>query len=103
MLSEKAYWVILIVVFIGLALSIWFWLIPCGIVEYNLGVNLFTSSIFMLMTIVFLSWLFVFREKMYWKTVEKKVHSTIENNARAIGDLSLLLDPGNGRNLFSPV
>ena len=84
MLSEKTYWVILIVAFSGFALAIWFWLIPYGVIEYNLGVNLFTSSIFMVITVFFLSWLFDLREKLQWKIVEERVYSRIALNLRSI-------------------
>lgn len=84
MLSEKSYWIILIVTFTGIALLIWLWFIPYGIVEYNLGVNLLTSSIFMILTIVFLTWLFGLREKNQWKVVENEVYSSIRRNLRRI-------------------
>jgi len=77
MLSEKTYLIILILGFTGITLFIWLMLIPYGIVEYNLGVNLFTSSIFMVLTIVFLSWLFNLREKQEWKNVEALVNKRI--------------------------
>lgn len=70
MLSEKIYWIILIVAFAGFALSIWLVLIPYEVVEYNLGVNLFTSSIFMVLTVIFLSLLANLRERREWKNVE---------------------------------
>jgi hypothetical protein len=73
MLSEKLYWIILILFFTIFALSVWFVLVPNGILEYNLGVNLFTSSIFMVLTILFLSWLFNLREARQWKHVENRV------------------------------
>lgn len=86
MLSEKTYWIILIIAFTGLALSIWFWLIPQEIIEYNLGVNLFTSSIFMVLTVVLLSWLFTLRERSQWKTVKNEVYGSIQVNLSAIFD-----------------
>lgn len=70
MLSEKAYWIILIVAFTEFSL-VWFWLVPYRIVEYNLGANLFTGPIFMVLTIVFLSWLFTSGEKNQWSLVEE--------------------------------
>lgn len=73
MLSEKFYWIILVLFFTFFALSIWLFLIPYRILEYTLGVNLFTSSIFMVLTIVFLSWLFDLREARQWSHVENRV------------------------------
>lgn len=72
----ETYWLILIVGFTTSALLLWFWFIPNGL-EYNLGVNLFTSSLFMVFTIVFLSWLFTIREKRLWKPLEKDVYDVI--------------------------
>ena len=86
MLSEKTYWIILIIAFTGFALSIWFWLIPQKIIEYNLGVNLFTSSIFMVFTVVFLTWLFTLRERIQWTTVKNEVYGSIQDNLSAIFD-----------------
>jgi hypothetical protein len=79
MLSERSYWIILIVGFAGFALSIWFILIPYGVVEYNLGVNLFTSSIFMVFTIVLLGWLLNLREKREWKPIVSRMIERIRD------------------------
>ena len=57
---------------------IWIILIPFHILEYNLGVNLFTSSIFTVLTILFLSWLFSLREKAEWKAVREEVYFQIK-------------------------
>jgi hypothetical protein len=73
MLSEKSYWIILILSFTIFALSIWIFLIPYHILEYSLGVGFFTSAIFMVLTIVFLSWLFNLRETRQWEHVKKRV------------------------------
>lgn len=64
---------ILILFFTVFAFSVWLFLVPYHILEYNLGVNLFTSSIFMVLTIVFLSWLFSLRETRQWDHVKKRV------------------------------
>jgi hypothetical protein len=76
-LSEKLYWLILIAGFTAFATLLWFWLIPCQIIEYNLAVNLFTSSIFMVLTVVFLSWLFSLRERAEWNNVKNEVFFNI--------------------------
>jgi len=73
MLSDKVYWIILITVFIAFAFLIWLMLVPYQWIEYNLGVNLFTSSIFMVLTVIFLSLLVDLREKREWKSVEISV------------------------------
>lgn len=72
MLSEKSYWIILIASFAIFALSIWLYFIPYHIMEYSLGVGFFTSAIFMVLTIVFLSWLFNLRETRQWEHVKKR-------------------------------
>jgi Mg2+ and Co2+ transporter CorA len=48
-------------------------------IEYNFGVNLLTSSIFLVLTIIFLSWLFSVREKAEWRVVESKVLKRISD------------------------
>jgi hypothetical protein len=71
--SEKLYWIILITVFTTVALIVWSYLFPNGVIDANLAANLFTSSIFMVLTVVFLSWLLNVREKSDWKIVEERV------------------------------
>jgi hypothetical protein len=77
MLSDRSYWAFLIIIFGILAGLLWFWLIPNQFVEYNLGVNLLTSSIFMVFTVFFLSYLISLREKREWKTVKIWVRKMI--------------------------
>ena len=76
--SERLYWIILIAFFTALALTIWLWLVPYQILEYNLSVNLFASSIFMVATVISLSWLISLREKAEWNVVKYAVHSRIQ-------------------------
>jgi len=83
-IPERTYLLVLVIAFIGLALGIWFWLIPYGVLEYNFGVNLVTSSIFMVLTIIFLMWLFNLRDKIQWTNVRQKVYSRIAMNLRSI-------------------
>lgn len=78
-MSEKTYWIVLIAVFIAIALLIWLLLVPIGFIEYNLGVNLFTGSIFMVLTIVFLSWFVTLRERGQWKEVKQEVFLDIQS------------------------
>jgi hypothetical protein len=77
MLSEKEYWIFLIVVFACFALGLIVWLIPSKIVEYNLGVNLLTSSIFMILTVFFLSWLSKLRQDREWQDMKKQVENSL--------------------------
>lgn len=53
-------------------------LIPYQLIDYNLAVNLFTSSIFTVLTIIFLSWLFDLREKAEWHAVREEVFFLIK-------------------------
>lgn len=94
MISEKSYWTILIVAFMGFALLIWFGLMPYGIVEYNLGVNLFTSSIFMMLTILFISWLFGLREKLAFESTRIQLHKELGTRLFSIsGQILFLIHP----------
>ena len=86
MISEKTYWIFLVVVFAGSTLLTGLWLIPHRIVEYNLGVNIFTGSIFMVLTIVFLSWLSNLREKHEWRAVKDLAYSEIRIEASSLFD-----------------
>lgn len=79
MLSERTYWIILIIAFSVIASLIWFWLIPYQIIEYNLGINLFTSSIFMVLTIIFLGWLLTLRERREWKFAKDRTLNQIKH------------------------
>jgi len=83
-MSEKFYWFFLVVIFGVFALLIWFWLVPNSIVEYNLGVNLLTSSIFMVLTVIFLSYLSDLRQQNDWKTVKERVYDTISWHIKSI-------------------
>ncbi len=76
--SLRVFWFFLIAGFSVFALLVWFWLMPDHILEYNLGISLFSSSIFMVLTIVFLNVLLNAREKNEWKTVKNYVYSTIQ-------------------------
>jgi hypothetical protein len=75
--SLRVYWVLLCAFFTSLAL-VFLGLVSYGILEYNLGVNLFTSSISTVLTIVFLNFLFTSREQNEWKTVKDEVYSMIQ-------------------------
>jgi hypothetical protein len=83
--SLRTYWILLSVFFTLFALVL-FELVSYGFLEYNLGVNLFTSSIFMVLTIVFLNFLFTSREQNEWKTVKDEVHSMIQMELGAMFD-----------------
>jgi hypothetical protein len=75
--SEKAYWITLVIIFTSFALVVWFYLLPFGYIDSNLAANLFTSSIFMVITIIFLSWFIGIREKQEWTKVKHVTYSKI--------------------------
>lgn len=73
-MTEKMYWLLLIA---GLAIFI---TIDCIFVipsVRDIGVNFLTDSIFMMFTIIFLSWLINYRANLSWKSVKKYVFKRI--------------------------
>ncbi|MCJ7631966.1 hypothetical protein MUP77_06175 [Candidatus Bathyarchaeota archaeon] len=84
MISERSYWILLIVLFAGFSLLVMFILIPYGVVEYNLGVNLFTSSVFMVLTIFFLTWMINLQEKKRSKFFQATVQSRIADHINVL-------------------
>jgi len=81
MKSGEIYWVILIV---GLVLFIFIdfiWIIPN---VRDIGVNLLTDAIFSIFTIVFLSWLFNYRDNLSWKAVKHLVFKRISRQIHGI-------------------
>ena len=74
MKSEENYWLILIVGLIVLICIDLIWIIPK---VRDFGVNLLTDAIFSIFTIVFLSWLFNYRDYLNWKPVKHSVFKRI--------------------------
>jgi len=74
-LSEHFYWVILSSALLIILLLIKFILIPYQIITYDFGINLYTEIIGIVFTIIFITWLYDFREKRRWSVVEAKVTS----------------------------
>jgi hypothetical protein len=83
-MSERSYWILLTVLFAGFSLSVMFLLIPYHIIEYNLGVNLFTSSVFMVLTIIFLTWIINIQEKKRGKFFQERVQSRIADHVNVL-------------------
>ena len=77
MISEKTYWAILIVGFTCFSLLIWLCIIPFQLLEYNLSVNLLTSSIFTVLTIILLTWIISIQQTQRWKRVKSAVYREI--------------------------
>jgi hypothetical protein len=75
-ISERKYLLLLCLGLLFFSIFLWVWWIPNGL-EYNLGVNLFTSSIFTVFTVVFLSLLFTVRENREWRRVKDEVYFMI--------------------------
>lgn len=84
MVSEKTYWIILIVSLGIFASVVGFVLVPYQIIDFNLGINLVSESFGIVFTIVFLTWIIRSRELRQWKSVEKKVRERIANNLYGI-------------------
>lgn len=82
--SLRVFWLAPIVFFSILAVLIWVWLVPYRYLEYNLAVNLFTSSVFMVLTILFLNVLFNAREESEWKAVKDSVKMDIQGEVGAL-------------------
>lgn len=91
MISEKLYWIILV---LGLGIFTvvdWIWIIP---ISWDIGINLFTDSIFMLFTVIFLTWLFKKREQREWVVACKHVHLLIGTETRHLYNvLEILFEP----------
>jgi hypothetical protein len=71
----------MITLFSIFALIVWLYIFP---INENLAANLFTSAIFTVLTIVFLSWLLKVREQQEWKKVEKEVVYDIKTELAAL-------------------
>lgn len=70
MLSDKTYWLFLLIA-LGIFLIIdWFCIMP---IAWDIGVNLFTDAIFTIFTMIFLVWALDHREKLQWKSVKNRV------------------------------
>jgi len=74
MKSDENYWVILIVGLVVFICIDFIWIIPN---VRDIGVNLLTDAIFSIFTIVFLSWLFNYRDNLSWKAVKHLVFKRI--------------------------
>lgn len=77
MLSERDWWIILTLAFIAVSLIFGLVIIPFRVLEYNLAINFFTSSIFMFLTILLLTLFINLRETIVWKKVKDEVHFDI--------------------------
>jgi len=75
MLSEKSYWFVLIVGLCTFIVIDYLWIVP---IHEGFGVNLLTDAIFMVFTIVFLTWVISFREARKWRIVGSKIRERIE-------------------------
>lgn len=66
-----------------------FVLIPYEILDFDLGINLISESIGIIITVVFLSLLFGLRERKQWKVVKDEVHFHIQHNSSVLFDMIL--------------
>ena len=88
LISEKQYWAILTAIFVVLTLCLigGFWVFPSNTIGYDLIVGFLTSSVFMIFTIVFLSWLLNIRESQEWRIVRTQVKSMITKELTYVFD-----------------
>lgn len=89
-ISKKQYWVILIILFaiISLLMAGLLWVFPANTIGYNLALGFLTSSVFMILTIVFLSWLLDVRDSTEWHTVRDEVFFRIKLELSTLFDLA---------------
>jgi hypothetical protein len=76
-ISEKKYLTIFsitVTVIVALLLT---WIIPKGFIEYNFGINIVTSLLSTVITVVFLSLFLAIREEGEWKVVKRNAYATI--------------------------
>ena len=73
MLSERYYWILLIVGLIVFVSLVGFLFIPYQIIDYNLGINLISESFGIVFTIIFLTWLLKLREQRRWSSIKKRI------------------------------
>ena len=76
-ISEKTYLIIFSVVLSVISVLLLTWVIPNGFIEYNLGINIFTSLVSTVITVIFLSVFLTIREEREWKIVKKTVYAMI--------------------------
>lgn len=83
-MSEKSYWIILIV---GLSIFIaldFIWIMP---IAWDIGVNLFTDAIFMIFTVVFLTIAFNYREEARKRPLKVRVEERIGRQLYSVFDI----------------
>jgi hypothetical protein len=98
-ISEKHYWILLIASLTGFSLLVMFILIPYGVVEYNLGINLFTNSVFMVLTIFFLSWMINLQEKKRYKFFQNSIQSRIADHINVLSTWVQILALGKDKEM----
>ncbi len=96
-ISETAYLLLITTAFslLSAILAIEIWVLPVKFIEYGLAISLFTSSIFLVLTIVFLSLLLTIREKREWKRIHKIVYEQIQSTIESLFD-SILTNVEHG-------
>jgi hypothetical protein len=85
-ISKNMYLLIITAVFTLIALIFWFYIIPKNLVQRDLSIGIFTSDIFMILTIVFLSLLFDARENAEWRKVRAHVYLKFETEINNLAE-----------------
>lgn len=75
--SEKAYLTIFSIVMSVLIVLFLFWIVPKGLIEYNFGINIVTSLLSTVITVIFLSLFLTIREEREWGVVTKNAYAII--------------------------
>jgi len=76
-ISEKTYMIIFSISLCIVSVLLLTQIIPNGLIEYNLGINIATSLLSTAITVIFLSLFLIIREEREWKIVKKTVYATI--------------------------
>jgi hypothetical protein len=80
-ISEDLYLIGVALVFLilSLTLGLQIWVIHNSFFEDTIWIDIFSSSIFLVLTILLLSWLLKVREQREWNKVKDKVYSNIQS------------------------
>jgi hypothetical protein len=76
-ISEKAYLIVFSIAMSVLIVLFLLWIVPKGLIEYNFGINVVTSLLSTVITVIFLSLFLAIREEGEWGVVKKNAYAMI--------------------------